>query len=94
MHRSSRRRRGRRRVPLGERGPEPTIMLLYLNNQTYQGENGKKLVEELRAARKHEFPILMLHENDPQCGGCEVRQLICRTHAPSDLRGQMRRERA
>ena len=29
------------------------------------------LVEELRAARKHEYPLLMLHENDLQCGGCD-----------------------
>jgi len=42
-----------------------------LNNKTFQGKNGKKLAAELRAAQKHAFPILMLHENDPACGGCE-----------------------
>lgn len=46
-------------------------MLLYLNDKTYLGKRGHRLVEELRAARKHEYPVLMLHENDLDCGGCE-----------------------
>ena len=66
------------------RGPEPTIMLLYLNDKTYAGKEGEKFVEELRAAQKNYFPILMLHENDPECGGCEVGQPSCRTRAPCE----------
>ena len=55
-------------------GVEPTVFLLYLNNQTYLGDSGDRFADELRAARTANFPILMLHENDEDCGGCEVRR--------------------
>ena len=45
-------------------------MLLYLNEQTYVGDVGEALAEELRTLRGS-LPIVMAHENDPALGGCE-----------------------
>ena len=62
-----------RRSSRAEKPPqqEPTVFLLYLNDRTYLGEEGERLIEELRAARDEGFQLLMLHENDPDNGGCE-----------------------
>jgi hypothetical protein len=49
----------------------PTIMLLYLNAETYLGEVGAELGKELLAAKQAGFPIIMMHENDPAKHGCE-----------------------
>ena len=32
---------------------------------------GERLAEELREARRHEVPIVMVHEDDAERGGCE-----------------------
>lgn len=56
-------------------GPEANttaVFLLYLNDKTFSGRNGERLSDELRAALKAKVQILMLHENDTKCGGCEV----------------------
>ena len=45
----------------------PTHLLLYLNMDTFRGDVGAQLASELRDAR---LPIVMVHENDPQRGGC------------------------
>ena len=62
---------------------EPTHMLLYLNDFTFVGEEGKALAVELRAARAAGFPVLMLHENDEAVGGCEFSRFFETT--PHDL---------
>ena len=62
---------------------EPTHMLLYLNDSTFVGEEGKALAAELRAARAANFPVLMLHENDETIGGCEFSRFFETT--PQDL---------
>ena len=62
---------------------EPTHMLLYLNDSTFVGEEGKALAAELRAARAANFPVLMLHENDETVGGCEFSRFFETT--PQDL---------
>jgi len=63
-----------------------THMLLYLNEDTYEGDAGMLLADELRAVRggrgqaatqfftssnRSTLPIVMVHENDPGRGGCE-----------------------
>ena len=51
---------------------KPSHMILYLNDQTFVGEAGERLADEVRNARKAGTPIVMLHQNDPEDGGCEV----------------------
>jgi len=54
-----------------------THFLLYLNDQTYLESAGKELAEEIRRARavretwRSTIEIVMVHENDPERGGCE-----------------------
>ena len=66
-----------------------THMLLYLNNQSFVGDAGKALADELRRLRSgggastsrasrltgasKSLPIVMVHENDPERGACEFR---------------------
>ena len=50
---------------------DATVMLLYLNDQTYLGDAGERLGTELLAVQKTGCSILMMHENDPCKGGCE-----------------------
>ena len=45
-------------------------VLLYLNDQTYLGEAGQRLVEQLRLARAGGVKVVMVHENDAARGGC------------------------
>ena len=64
--------------------PGATHMLLYLCHETYVGKEGEALAEELRLARKADFPIVMLHENDmDNGGGCEFGRFFETT--PQDL---------
>lgn len=56
---------------LDEEAIEPTVMLLYLNGETYMGDAGEKLAAELLAVQKAESHLLMLHENDQDKHGCE-----------------------
>ena len=53
-----------------------THFLLYLNAQTYRGESGERLADELRVAKgiSREAPsvkVAMVHENDAARGGCD-----------------------
>lgn len=50
---------------------EVTVLLLYLNDQTYLGDAGERLGTELLAAQRAGCSILMLHENDLHKGGCD-----------------------
>ena len=48
-----------------------THFLLYLNDQTYRGEAGKRLADELRVVRAMGgAKVVMVHENDLARGGC------------------------
>lgn len=49
----------------------PTHFLLYLNFETFVGEVGALLAEEVRKAKEAELPFVMAHENDPNKGGCQ-----------------------
>ena len=46
-------------------------MLLYLNEQTYLGEAGGRLAEQLHVARAGDVKVVMVHENDAARGGCD-----------------------
>jgi len=50
-----------------------TYFILYLNNQTYLGEAGERLVDELRGATADgsKVKVIMVHENDAARGGCD-----------------------
>ena len=51
---------------------EATLLLLYLNDQTYLHEAGERLVEQLRVVRAagSTVNVVMVHENAEQWGGC------------------------
>ena len=53
--------------------------VLYLNKDTFVGPMGKQLAEEVRCARANKMPILMLHENDPEHGGCAFDEFFITT---------------
>jgi hypothetical protein len=50
---------------------------------SYVGEAGEALAEELREARANGLPVVMLHENDMDNGGCEFARFFDTT--PQDL---------
>ena len=58
-------------------------MLLYLNEATFVGEEGEVLAEEVRSALASRFPVVMVHENDKNAGGCEFAHFFVTT--PQDL---------
>ena len=45
-------------------------MLLYLNNNTFLGDDGLTLEHEVRTARSKGIEIVLAHENDPELDGC------------------------
>ena len=47
------------------------VLVLYLNRNTWTGDDGHKLAEAVRAAWAEEVEIIMVHENDPTRNGCE-----------------------
>ena len=47
------------------------VILLYLNEQTWIGEDGDRLATEVRRARQIGLDIQMVHEFDPAKDGCE-----------------------
>jgi len=49
---------------------KPTHMLLYLNANTWSGERGVRLAEQVKQARADKLTIVMAHENDPTRDGC------------------------
>ena len=56
------------KAPIGTSGgAQATHFLLYLNFDSFLGDVGKQLAEELRCARAAQFPIVMAHENGEPC---------------------------
>ena len=70
-------------VPPALGGVAATHFILYLAHETYVGEAGDALAEELREARANHLPLVMLHENDMDNGGCEFARFFETT--PQDL---------
>ena len=62
---------------------QPTHFLLYLNNRTYSDRKGEALAAQVRDARQAGMQIAMIHENDPDLGGCEFGTFFQTT--PPDL---------
>jgi hypothetical protein len=58
-------------------------MLLYLNWNTWEGDAGTRLADEVRAAMKAGIPLRMIHENDERRDGCEFARFFITT--PPDL---------
>ena len=48
-----------------------THMLLLLNTETFRGDEGDDLCDEIFAARSQGIEVIMAHESDSQRGGCE-----------------------
>lgn len=63
--------------------PTATHFLLYLAESTFVGEAGERLAQEVKAMMRGSRPIVMLHENDPNNGGCEFARFFSTT--PQDL---------
>ena len=63
--------------------PAATHFLLYLAQDTFVGEAGEELAKEVRAEMRADRPIVMLHENDLENGGCEFAWFFSTT--PQDL---------
>jgi len=57
-------------------------MVLYLNHQTFVGEVGERLADEVRSALGV-LPIVLVHEQDPERHGCGFDRLLHWT--PEDL---------
>ena len=57
--------------------------LLYLAHETFVGEAGERLAEEVRAMVRANQAIVMVHENDMANGGCEFARMFSTT--PQDL---------
>ena len=64
-------------------GTPVTHFLLYLAQETWVGDAGDELAREVRAAREAGMPIVMVHENDMEHGGCEFARFFETT--PRDL---------
>ena len=64
--------------------PTATHFLLYLAHETFVGEAGERLADEVRSIM-HWLPtgIVMLHENDMKNGGCDFARFFSTT--PQDL---------
>jgi len=57
--------------------------LLYLSKHTFAGSSGSHLATEIRVARAHRMPFILVHENDVARGGCEFVWVLDST--PPDL---------
>ena len=51
---------------------EVDYLLLYLTSETFCGDTGNLLADEIRSAQSAGQKILMLHENDPARHGCWI----------------------
>ena len=60
-----------------------THMLLYLCEETFVGDAGRRLAHEIREANRVSLRIVMVHECDPDKNGCPFAQFFRTT--PDDL---------
>ncbi|KAL1499130.1 hypothetical protein AB1Y20_013641 [Prymnesium parvum] len=64
-------------------GDVETFMFLYLNQQTFVGEDGVVLASEVREAKAGGIEVVLAHEIDASRGGCPFDRLF--TTTPRDL---------
>eukprot|EP00316_Scyphosphaera_apsteinii_P003893 CAMPEP_0119341170 /NCGR_PEP_ID=MMETSP1333-20130426/101788_1 /TAXON_ID=418940 /ORGANISM="Scyphosphaera apsteinii, Strain RCC1455" /LENGTH=114 /DNA_ID=CAMNT_0007353073 /DNA_START=33 /DNA_END=374 /DNA_ORIENTATION=- len=57
--------------------------ILYLNKDTWTGDQGELLANTVREVIEKNVPIVMLHETDPDRGGCPFQTFFGTT--PTDL---------
>lgn len=80
--------------------PQANFFVLYLNQQTFTGTAGEHLANELRYvlscsraehAHAHAPRIVMLHEQDPERGGCGFDRFLhtCARRPPPAARARM-----
>ena len=62
------------RLRRGARGQ--CAFLLYLDAMTWEGRTGAQLAEEVGEVLQAGFPLLMLHECDPQRSSCEFERFF------------------
>ena len=72
-----------RTIGLSQGVGKATHMLLYLRADTFVGEAGQGLAHEVRQAREHALPIVLVHEMCPNCQGCAFDRFFQTT--PGDL---------
>ena len=59
------------------------LFVLYLSQETFVGDAGAALADEVRRARAADFPLVMLHSTPDNPDGCEFARLFSTT--PHDL---------
>ena len=62
---------------------EEVHFVLYLSSETWLGEKGERLAEEVREARAAKTPIVMVHSTPANEDGCEFGRMFAVT--PQDL---------
>ena len=75
--------KNRRFQRLTARMRQPTHFLLYLNNQTFVGEDGAALAAQVRQARSAGLTMIMFHEQQAEKGACSFDRFFSIT--PEDL---------
>ena len=75
--------KNRRFQRLTARMRQPTHFLLYLNNQTFVGEDGAALAAQVRQARTAGLTMIMFHEQQAEKGACSFDRFFSIT--PEDL---------
>lgn len=71
-----------KQVSKGSSLSQSSALLLYLNRDTFVGDDGH-LAELVRSAREDKLPILLVHENSPDRGGVSFAHFF--TTTPADL---------
>ena len=61
-----------------------SVLAIHIGRNTFTGDMGNRLAEEVSVAQAAGLRILLLHENDPAAGGCELS--LCLAAAPTELK--------
>jgi len=64
---------------VGRSNSNGAFFLLYLNKNTYLGQDGKRLADQIALALGAGVVIFMVHENDEALGGCEFGRFFSTT---------------
>ena len=79
-------------IPMHYEPLEPTHLLLYLNDKTWEGEAGRLMADRARGARADGLGVLMVWERDEAHGACDFSRFLQTTPkdlvTPEDVHGQ------